>query len=114
MQQQMDQLQEQHSESIGSVTSPLAGYFVSSLDGYESEFSADEILSLTSEQVEEKLAAEPSESPQNTIGKVVSSLSWYMVCNISADDMLNLQVGKKGVTLQMPFASTERVPVRCV
>lgn len=111
LQQQMDQLQEQHSESIGSVTSPLAGYFVSSLDGYESEFSADEILSLTSEQVEEKLAAEPSESPQNTIGKVVSSLSWYMVCNISADDMLNLQVGKKGVTLQMPFASTERVPV---
>ena len=111
LQQQLDGLLEQHSDSVGSVTSPLAGYFGRTLDGYESTFSYDDILSLTPEQVEEGLAAEPSEIPQNAVGKVVSSLSWYMVCNVSTEDALKLQIGKKGVTLQMPFASMESVPV---
>lgn len=111
LQQQLSELQAKHNVSTGSVTSPLAGYFVSELDGFENVLSYEDVLEITPEQVEAGLKAQPGQTPENAIGKVVSGLNWYMVFNVSADDAVKLQVGKKGITINMPFASTESVPV---
>ncbi len=114
LQQQLDQLQAKHNVSTGAVTSPLAGYFASELDGYENALPYDDILDITPQQVEAGLNAQPDKTPENAIGKVISGLNWYMVCNVSADDAVKLRVGKTGITVNMPFASTESVPVSVV
>lgn len=114
LQQQIEELKAKHSESIGSVTSPLAGYFVSDLDGYENALSYQEVDQLTPEQIKACLESKPAEKQQGSMGKVVSGLNWYMVCTLSAEDAGKLRPGKKGITINMPFASTESVPVTVV
>lgn len=109
LQAELDGLTAGHAASTGAVTSPMAGYFISSPDGYENGFSYADVRKLTAEQVKEgpKQAAVSS----NTVGKIVSGLNWYVVCLMSPEEAIRIYPGMDGVYLNMPFASTERVPV---
>ena len=107
LENELASLQSSHGASVGTVTSPVAGYFVSTLDGYENGFSYETILDITPEQVD--AGPTKSEIPANTVGKVVSGVDWYVVCHISGEESLSLSEGKQ-VYLSMPFASSEKIP----
>lgn len=93
---------------VQSVSSPYAGYFVSSADGYESVLSTDMIDTLTPDQLN---ALEPAALPAgNIVGKVVSDYEWYIAANISFSDSLQLAEGDS-ITLRTSLSSMPDLPV---
>ena len=107
LQAELSDLEKSHGKSIAEVTSPAAGYFVSTLDGYENAISYDDVLNITISDLEKE--PQKQEVSENVLGKVISGLNWYIACKVPADDALSLYVGKD-VTVNLPFASSESVP----
>ncbi len=97
----------------GAVYSPMAGYFVNTVDGYETLLNSDKITSITSDKIIEAMNTQPTVSPDEYIGKVVGSYEWYLVCVLPAEEMTRLPLDST-VRLRLPFVSTETIPVTVV
>lgn len=92
---------------LGTVTAPSAGTFISEVDGYESVFDYDSILTITPEQYQQKLETQVS-PPANAVGKICGEFKWYFVCVVSAQDALKFIEGN-AVSLSFPFATSDSV-----
>ncbi len=101
------------SAPTASVYSPTAGYFVNTVDGYESLLNDDTILSITTDQIRDAMAKEPVADNTRYIGKVVGSYEWYLVCVLPAAEMTRLPM-ESTVRLRLPFVSNETIPVTVV
>lgn len=108
LQSQLDDLKASHKDSTGKVTSPVSGYFVSSLDGYENAFSYKDVLNISLSDLDKEPAKTQVKDGQ-ALGKVISGLNWYVACKVPADAALALYNGKN-VTIDLPFASNQSVP----
>ena len=106
---QRKQLANAFSKATQTITSPVAGYFVSSADGYESALVFDDAVSLTTEQVVNAMNGDPSVVPGNVIGKVVGDYKWYLACNVPAAEAGDLRLGNS-ITLVLPFVDDEAIP----
>ena len=93
---------------IGSVKSPCAGYFVSSVDGYENAFNIDDIDSLTPEKLKEIKGEQPKE---NAVGKVVSDVNWYIAVAITFEQSLQFAPGDK-VEVDISTSAVVTVPAK--
>lgn len=99
---------------IDFIKSPAAGYFISSTDGFEKETNFDEIDKITVNDVNNLL--EKADSPRestSTIGKICTEFNWYITCVLSKDDMIRLEDASK-VNIEVPFATTEKIPATIV
>lgn len=92
---------------LGTVTAPSAGTFISEVDGYESVFDYDSILTITPEQYQQKLETQVSPSA-DAVGKICGEFKWYFVCVVSAQDALKFIEGN-AVSLSFPFATSDSV-----
>lgn len=92
---------------LGTVTAPSAGTFISEVDGYESVFDYDSILTITPEQYQQKLETQVS-PPADAVGKICGEFKWYFVCVVSAQDALKFIEGN-AVSLSFPFAISDSV-----
>lgn len=109
---QLETMKGQAAGPIGTVTSPAAGYFISSTDGYEKSFDYDKIEEVTLDQLGQEPAQQPVDG--NVVGKVVSGLNWYVVCKVSGTQSLQLTEGEEVDGITMPFASTGQIPAKVV
>lgn len=75
------------------LTLQETGYFVSSVDGYESTLTYDSIDSLTEEKIEQIIKNPNISTGNSAIGKIVSDYKWKMVCVIPKDTEINLYEG---------------------
>lgn len=107
LQAQIDALRNSSGESIGSITTNKAGYFSEYCDGYENSFKYSEIDKIELSDLQKVAKSTVSE---NTAGKVISSLSWYVACEVSADDATNLSLWDSNVSILFSDASTEAIP----
>lgn len=96
------------SGAAAAVTSPVSGYFVSRVDGYEGRFPASGVMSVTTKQVNALLAAKPAVQ-KNAVGKVISSYEWYMLCVLDTADAQKLKLGGN-VGLSIPFSDNSSIP----
>ena len=80
--------------SYGEITTDESGYFVSSLDGYENLISADNIDSVTADEVEKALNSKPGAIDKNKAGKVITGFCWYMACILDKTDAVKLSEGR--------------------
>lgn len=73
---------------ITTVTSTETGYFTSSLDGYESELTLNDIYSLTANDINDIISNPSKVTSQykNAVGKVFSDYAWKMVGIIDTPD----------------------------
>ena len=94
-------------QTLGTVTAPAAGVFISEVDGYESVFPYDSIQSLTADQYASLVQTQVSPAP-DAVGKICSEFKWYFVCTVSAEDALKFAEGN-AVTLRFPFAISDSV-----
>lgn len=97
-------------KSTGTVSSPVAGYFVASLDGYEGALPFDDVTELTTEQIQGFLDMQVTPPSDEKVGKVVSDYEWYFACNVPITYMSQLSVGAS-LTVRFPFVSDEEIPV---
>lgn len=103
----------QDADPTSSVYSPMAGYFVNTVDGLESVIDANTITSITTEEIRQAMETEPIVDSTRYIGKVVGSYEWYLVCVLPAEEMTRLPMDST-VRLRLPFVSNETIPVTVV
>lgn len=104
------ELEKNCSESIGTISSDKAGYFVSSPDGYEKSVDYNKVHKL---RLEDFKNIKKKKIPENTIGKVITNPEWYITCKISADDAIALTKllnNKISIFVKMPSLTTEKIP----
>lgn len=94
--------------SSGRVTSPVAGYFISYLDGYESYCATKGVTELTVGKLREALEYKPT--VPSGIGKVVGNYEWYLACELSVDQAAELKAGAM-IEVEMPLVTSEAVPM---
>ncbi len=70
------------------IYSPISGYFINEVDGYENSYKVENILDLTPTEFKNSKQASSSNS---TICKIVSDHTWYFATEISPDDALKLK-----------------------
>lgn len=97
----------------GTVTSPVAGYFISAPDGHENTLSYDDALTLNVEQVKTAMASEPAAVPKGSIGKVVGNYEWYLACVVPANKLSQVSEGES-LNVRLEFASDDAIPVTVV
>ncbi len=103
----------QDADPTSSVYSPMAGYFVNTVDGMEAVINADTITAITTEEIRRAMETEPTVDNTRYIGKVVGSYEWYLVCVLPAEEMTRLPMDST-VRLRLPFVSNETIPVTVV
>ena len=101
------------SASIGTVSSPAAGYFIRSVDGYENAVSLDGVTSLSVSDVRALEEEEPAGTDTESIGKVAKDFNWYIACILTENDLVRLDRTTE-VTVEMPFATVEQIPAEVV
>ena len=74
-----------------NIFSPYAGSFVSKVDGYEKALNFNNIKEFEyNDMVYENIIKSKSDE-NNTIGKIIKSTKWYLLCYISEGQMYNIQ-----------------------
>ena len=88
------------------LTSPFPGYYIDSVDGYESLINTDILPTLTPGGLEEILAMRPDVTGQTAVGKVADDFRWYLCCILSESDAAKLQPGRE-YTLELPYSGED-------
>jgi len=91
--------------SSAEILNKTPGYFYTSVDGYESLFTAEAAQSLTPEAYEELLAQKPETEygGKAPIGKLAPTSDWYFVCAVSH---LSASYFEEGQTYDTEFTSS--------
>ncbi len=110
LQGQRNQLAKSFAQSSGVIRSPVAGYFVSTADGYESAVSYADAVNLTAEKIRQLLEMQPA-VPEAVAGKVVGDYKWYLACVVPAEKAGKMGVGAE-LSVKFPFVSSAAVPIR--
>ncbi len=93
------------SGEVRDVTANGAGYFVSELDGYESEISFSDIDKMTAEKIAD-IVANPKKSAgvANAVGKLIADYRWRVAAVIDMENLFGVYEGST-VTLRVGSGS---------
>lgn len=94
--------------NYSSVKAPKSGYYINTIDGYESALNYKDALSLTSQQIESALNAEPAAVSGNSLGKIVESYKWYIVGETESQNSSYFKNGAK-ITVNFPKEGVNHV-----
>lgn len=100
------------SKYVDTISSDIGGYFVASADGYESVFDYKNVTEYTIDTF--NFDAEPKKVSENTIGKIVSGLNWYIVCKLSADEALTLSHADASLNATFINTNCKNLPISLV
>ena len=110
---EMDGLKKKYSESPQNLCSPLSGYYISEVDGYEGLLRTDILEELTVENVD-KILEEPVENYNSSvIGKIADDYIWYIVCNVTAEEAEDMSINRS-YTIFLPYSEIESVDASLV
>lgn len=105
---ELDGLNASLPQPVGSITSDVSGYFVSSIDGYENMLSCSDIDNITPEYIDQLTQENVSKS---AIGKIVSGYTWYIAAKVDISDSLKYKVGDQ-LVLKTTIKSTPELSVK--
>lgn len=77
------------------IKSEVSGYYVSKLDGYENMLTSADIDNLSYAQLDVAYSAEKSETPENSLGKIISGYNWYIACKVETAKLSGYKEGTK-------------------
>lgn len=105
-----DELLSKSKDPTGEIKSKNAGYFVSSLDGYENIFDVNKLENITYEDF--KNIKKNDDNNENNVGKIIKGVNWYIICPISKDDQTTIEHYASEINIQLPYAMNEKIPAR--
>ncbi len=106
LQASRDALAAAGSVPTGSVITQTAGYFVSTVDGYETVFSPNDLDALTPTSL---LHPEAGAVPDGAVGKIVEDYQWYLAVNVPFSQSLLLREGSS-YTIRTGLSTMASVP----
>lgn len=92
--------------SCKEILADGSGYYISSVDGYETLCNCSDIKSITPANAEKLFSSSPKSVPDNIMGKLVTGFDWYIVCVLDVKQISQLSVGSK-LSIDFPYAATE-------
>lgn len=101
---------------LGSAHTPIsctdAGYFYSTVDGYEEVFDPSVAEKMTVEDFDKMIASEPVTETKKgyPIGKMVTEFKWYAVFEIEYENMKKYTVDYT-YDITFPYNSDEKIPM---
>ena len=102
-----------HAGAQSAIASPVAGYFVSDVDGYEESLDYTKAASISVEDIRKALTSKPTVDSSQYVGKVVGDYEWYLACVVPEADAVHLGIGKQ-LSVLMPFVTDESIPMEVV
>ncbi len=93
------------------VKSDSAGYYINGSDGYESTVDFSKIDSLTLDGIKNALNSKPQAVAKDTVGRIVKSFTWYILCEVETDKTVNLSYDEP-IYVNFPYRGIERLPVK--
>lgn len=73
-----------------NIFSPYAGCFVSKVDGYEKSLNFADIENLEYDDLTYEDITKSKSDEKNTIGKIIKSTKWYLLCYIPSEEIYNI------------------------
>lgn len=113
LEQEKASLQSSVGTSIDTITASKAGYFVSSADGYEEQIDVSKLMNMTIGEIRELIGTEAPGMPKNTVGKICSGFSWYIMAILDQSDTAYLGDVTK-VSIEIPFIASGQLPAEIV
>ncbi len=95
------------SKGIGEVKSKNSGIFVSTLDGYENSLDYSKAQNLTSSEVSAIARKDP---PSDAVGKIITTLNWYLLCPITGEQVISVTASSGNVEISIPKVISYSIP----
>ncbi len=87
---------------LGTVYTPVSGFYYSETDGYENVFKAELLSDISLKELKELLLSSPE--AEGGAGKTVTNSRWYLVCPIDEEERNTYKAGK---SCNVKFSNTE-------
>ncbi len=111
LEERKQEIENSFDKANGVIKSQKAGCFVSNVDGYESIYKYDDVSNINISKFNKLKDAKPKKVSDDTVGKVVTSVNWYILCPVSETEALRLTKSSYDkVTINLPFASSDSIP----
>lgn len=95
------------SRGIGNVRTKKSGVFVSELDGYENSLDFNRACDLSASEVKGMLKKNP---PGDAVGKLITTLNWYLLCPVTSEQAITVSSGNKVVEISIPKVISGTIP----
>ena len=93
----------------GSIKTDKAGYFSEYCDGYENSIKYSDIDRIKLSDLQNVKQENVS---SNVAGKIISSLNWYVACEVTADEATSLSLWDSNVTVLFSNVSSDAIPAK--
>lgn len=98
-------LEAAYSKLPSTITAPVSGHYVNSLDGYENLLDTSMLSELTASELNSIMSREVT-VPENSAGKLMQGFSWYLACPVSAKNAEDYLQVDSVYTLILPYSQT--------
>lgn len=107
LQAEIDALRADASYDTTVVAASKSGYFSGTVDGYETVLTVSLLETVTAAQL---AALQPTEPPEDAVGRLISGSTWYYVTTVPAEQLTGVQTGDQ---VPVTFASQfyESIPM---
>ncbi len=93
-----------------TVASPNPGYYIGSVDGFETAISYDNVTSVDCSTINSLLSAQKQSVSGNVMGKLVDEFDWYLLCTVPYNESGDIEVGK---TVSVNVPNTAVGTIKC-
>jgi len=105
----LNQYKQNQGDSVASIRTSQAGYFVSRIDGYEDSLTTKNLLDRSlkdySKLIEDKVTAKVSDA---AVGKIITEPHWYLAIEVPASTAESFYVGRV-LDVDFPFSTIETI-----
>ena len=77
-----------------TVASPNPGYYIGSIDGFETAISYENVANVDCATINSLLSAEKQNPSGNVMGKLVDEFDWYLLCTVPYNESGDIEVGE--------------------
>lgn len=103
LQREREMLLSGSSQDYIRVYAPTAGYYESSLDGYENIFTGELLENLTAQSLSDATSLPADDLSYDCAGKLITDSRWYAVCTVDRKEADPFSTGKH-YTVRFPYS----------
>lgn len=112
LKKEKETLEQKNSNSIDSIVSKNAGYFVTDIDGYENKFDVDSLSEISYSDITNVKASNVNKDKY--VGKIIKNVNWYLACPVSFEQAKAISHNDTEVNVRIPYATNDLIPAKVV
>lgn len=113
LEEEKDQLISLYGDEPNSLRSPLSGYYIREVDGYESLLNTSILENLTPESLDRIMAEHVEINDPAIIGKIADDYVWNIVCTVTSEEAEKFEADKF-YTIHLPYSDSDSIDARLV